>query len=320
VPVTVNQTAGQRDPTNGSLVAFEVRFGAPVTGFTGSDVSFAGSTVGGTLVASLTTITAANYIVTVTGMNGTGTVVASMPAGAAFDAGGNATAASTSTDNTVSFDNVAPTVVSRAFNVGAPPYVDYVFSEAVGALAPADLNLVNITTGLTIPAGNIVLNGFTTTTRRFRFTSPGGALPDGNYRLTITGRPTDDAGNPLNAGAPLDFFLLAGDINRDRSVNGSDFAILAANFGSTGRSYAQGDLNGDGAVTGADFAILAGNFGKSLPVPPALRSAVASPGVRASSAAPAASSATPSAKLIASRPRRARTALGNALVGNAGRR
>jgi uncharacterized delta-60 repeat protein len=56
-----------------------------------------------------------------------------------------------------------------------------------------------------------------------------------------------------------------GDLNLDGSVNGSDFAILAGNFGKTGMTYGEGDLNGDAAVNGSDFAILAGNFGKSAP-------------------------------------------------------
>jgi hypothetical protein len=50
-------------------------------------------------------------------------------------------------------------------------------------------------------------------------------------------------------------------------VNGSDFAILAANFGTMPRTFAQGDLNGDQSVNGSDFAILAANFGRSVPQP-----------------------------------------------------
>src|SRR5687767_9710038 len=57
---------------------------------------------------------------------------------------------------------------------------------------------------------------------------------------------------------------LPGDINGDNAVNGTDFAILAGNFGKSGMSAAQGDLNGDGSVNGSDFAILAGNFGKTI--------------------------------------------------------
>jgi hypothetical protein len=60
--------------------------------------------------------------------------------------------------------------------------------------------------------------------------------------------------------------ILQGDVNLDGAVNGSDFAILAGNFGKTGMSHAQGDLNGDGSVNGSDFALLAGSFGKSIPV------------------------------------------------------
>src|SRR5688500_8368463 len=71
------------------------------------------------------------------------------------------------------------------------------------------------------------------------------------------------------AKAPQDYALnvqsAQGDLNLDGSVNGSDFAILAGNFGKTGMTYPQGDLTGDGAVNGSDFAILAGNFGKSAP-------------------------------------------------------
>ncbi|MBI5854712.1 MAG: hypothetical protein HZB35_05675 [Nitrospirae bacterium] len=52
------------------------------------------------------------YNVAVTGMTGTGTVVASVGAGAASDAAGNPSAASTSTDNTVTFNDTVPRVLS----------------------------------------------------------------------------------------------------------------------------------------------------------------------------------------------------------------
>jgi probable HAF family extracellular repeat protein len=57
---------------------------------------------------------------------------------------------------------------------------------------------------------------------------------------------------------------LPGDANRDGSVNGTDFALLAGNFGVlSGADWSRGDFNGDGAVNGTDFALLAGNFGRS---------------------------------------------------------
>ena len=57
---------------------------------------------------------------------------------------------------------------------------------------------------------------------------------------------------------------LAGDANGDGSVTIADFAILRANFGTTGSSFEMGDFNEDGSVTIADFAILRANFGSSV--------------------------------------------------------
>ena len=59
---------------------------------------------------------------------------------------------------------------------------------------------------------------------------------------------------------------MPGDVNRDGIVNGSDFAVLAANFGRTGRTWSQGDMTGDGVVNGSDSAVLAQNFGKTSTV------------------------------------------------------
>jgi T5SS/PEP-CTERM-associated repeat protein len=54
-----------------------------------------------------------------------------------------------------------------------------------------------------------------------------------------------------------------GDANFDSAINGSDFALLAQNFGrSADRTWRQGDFNDDRAVNGTDFALLAGNFGR----------------------------------------------------------
>jgi hypothetical protein len=56
---------------------------------------------------------------------------------------------------------------------------------------------------------------------------------------------------------------LPGDVNLSGRVDGSDFALLAGNFGRTGREWHEGDINFDGTVDGSDFAVLAGNFGRS---------------------------------------------------------
>jgi hypothetical protein len=63
---------------------------------------------------------------------------------------------------------------------------------------------------------------------------------------------------------------MAGDANFDRRVDGSDFALLAGNFGRTGRDWTAGDFDGNGSVNGTDFALLAGNFGRSVSGPAAI--------------------------------------------------
>jgi len=107
--VTINQAGAQVDPTLVSPINFTVVFSETVTGFTNADVSFTGSTAGGTLAAAVTG-GPTTYNVAVSGMTTAGTVVASIPAAAAIDAVTNASLASTSTDNSVTFS--APVAVT----------------------------------------------------------------------------------------------------------------------------------------------------------------------------------------------------------------
>lgn len=100
--VTIEQASTQVDPTSGSPIVFAVAFSQPVTDFSGGDVSLAGSSAPGTLVASVSG-SGTTYVVEVTGMSGAGLVVASIPASVAINAGGLGNAASTSTDNVVTF-------------------------------------------------------------------------------------------------------------------------------------------------------------------------------------------------------------------------
>src|SRR5437762_2236682 len=109
--VTIDQAAGQADPTNSSPINFTAVFSKPVSGFTGAGVTISG-TAGGTKTATVSggpTI----YTVAVSGMTSSGTVLASIPAGVASDAAGNLNTASTSTDNSVTFTPVSPIVLEN---------------------------------------------------------------------------------------------------------------------------------------------------------------------------------------------------------------
>ncbi|HEV8654932.1 MAG TPA: Ig-like domain-containing protein, partial [Candidatus Limnocylindria bacterium] len=105
--VSINQAAAQVDPTGASPITFTAVFSEAVSGFSASDVIIGGTAGGG----KTTTVGGgpSTYSVAVSGMTTSGTVTASIAAGAAQDAAGNASTASTSTDNSVSFDATRPT-------------------------------------------------------------------------------------------------------------------------------------------------------------------------------------------------------------------
>ena len=80
--VTINQAAGQGDPTGAAVTNFTVVFTEPVTDFATGDVDLSASTALGTLVGTVTG-SGATYNVAVTGMTVSGDVVASLAVGGA---------------------------------------------------------------------------------------------------------------------------------------------------------------------------------------------------------------------------------------------
>ncbi|MEJ5344985.1 MAG: Ig-like domain-containing protein, partial [Chloroflexus sp.] len=105
--VTINQAPTQTDPAISSPIRFIVIFSKPInpTTFTTSDISLGGSAPG-TLTVTITEIAPNNgttFEIVVSGMNGTGTVIASIPANVVQDPAGNGNTASTSTDNEVTY-------------------------------------------------------------------------------------------------------------------------------------------------------------------------------------------------------------------------
>ena len=140
----------------------------------------------------------------------------------------------------------------------------------IATLDTGDLSVVNLATGVRVP------------TSEFTFDKQGGAgiatkatwthngpLPDGNYSATLpAGSVADAAGNALAADHAISCFVLAGDANRDRSVDFLDLATLAQNYNTTGgKLWSKGDFNGDGSVDFSDMAILAQRYNSTLPAP-----------------------------------------------------
>src|SRR3989441_4396535 len=109
--VTINQAAGQVDPTNSSPINFTAVFSEPVSGFSGTGVTISG-TAGGTKTVTVNG-GPSTYNVAVSGMSSAGPVPASISAGVAQDAAGNLNTASTSTDNSVTFNFASPHVLEN---------------------------------------------------------------------------------------------------------------------------------------------------------------------------------------------------------------
>ncbi len=72
----------------------------------------------------------------------------------------------------------------------------------------------------------------------------------------------DGVVNGLSSGQIELKYTLLGDANLDGTVNGSDFSILAANFGLGVTNWDQGNFLYGSSVNGSDFSALAANFGQ----------------------------------------------------------
>ncbi|HEY7086575.1 MAG TPA: hypothetical protein VH518_00720 [Tepidisphaeraceae bacterium] len=178
-------------------------------------------------------------------------------------------------------DSVAPAAVNGNINLDGivvnesaerRQAFEVQFSENLGSVSPAALQLTNLTTGQAVPTANIAV-AFDPVTHTAHFTFPGypgGILPDGNYHGVILASGTADAfGNPMSADASFDFFFLEGDANHDRTVDATDLGIISANWQQSARVFSQGDFNYDGIVDVNDLDILGKHWQQTLALPAA---------------------------------------------------
>ncbi len=201
--VEIDQETGQNDPTNSSPILFNVDFSESVTGFTGDDISFTGSTAPGTLAASVLG-SGASYSVSVSGMTGSGLVVISIPADSAFDPSNNGNTASTSIDNSVTFDITNPTVTINQSSGQADPTAlspivfDVEFSEAVTGFTASDVSF----TGSTAPGA---LSGAVTGSGTTYQVSVSGMTGSGTVIVSIPANSAiDQVGNNNEASTSTD--------------------------------------------------------------------------------------------------------------------
>ena len=204
--VTINQSASQLDPTNGSSVVFDVVFSKPISGFLSNDIILSG-TAGATTAVLISSGDYMNYSVTVSGMTQSGTVIASIPALAAWDKTNSAykSAASTSTDNIVDYDITSPSVTINQDvaqldpTTTSPILFKAVFSEPVTGFTSSDIVLsgtaqassVVITDSGDHKNYSISVSGFTQTGTVVA-TIPAGSAQDGLGNLSAASSSTDN--------------------------------------------------------------------------------------------------------------------------------
>lgn len=150
--VTINQVVGQADPSVSLPLTFSVVFNAPVNDFRASNVAVSG-TAPGTPVVEVTG-SGTMYSVAVRGVSGNGTVLVSLPSGAAHFGDGTPNSSSTSTDNVVTYlpypwhnelhpyDTFNPSPQGSVAPVDVLVIINYINAHGAGRLPiPVDLSI-----------------------------------------------------------------------------------------------------------------------------------------------------------------------------------
>jgi hypothetical protein len=191
--VTINQAAGQADPAVAGPINFTVVFSESTTNFATGDVTLSG-TAGAT--TALVTGSGTTYNVSVSGMTTPGTVIASIAAGVATDTAGNGNTASTSTDNTVTYNpDSKPPVVTISFAAPDGQNGWFVHSPVAGTVSANDTTTGN---------SNVTAISCTDGANPLAVSSPSGigtpsasgsisVAGDGTHNIACTA--TDSAGN-----------------------------------------------------------------------------------------------------------------------------
>ncbi|AHM60380.1 endoglucanase-like protein [Flammeovirgaceae bacterium 311] len=185
--ITVNQAASQADPTAGSTINFTITFSEAVTGFTESDITLSGTAGATTAVVTAIGTTGTTYNVGVSGMTTNGTVIASIGAGVAQDAAGNANTASTSTDNVVSYTGActAPSISTQPIAQTITYAGNASYSVTATGTATLNYQWEEFTTSWNPIYNGGVYSGATTAT--LTLTKPPVALSGRKYRVVVTG-------------------------------------------------------------------------------------------------------------------------------------
>ncbi len=284
--VTINQAAAQADPTRFTPVNFTVVFSEPVTGFTNADVSLVGSTANVAAATKTVTGSGATYNVAIGNVTSNGgTIVASIPAFAALDAAGNLSTASSSTDNSVVLDNIAPGVtLNQAVGQPDPAHslpinFTVVFNEPVTGFDSADIlfsgSTVNTIGAIVVitgsgPTYNVAVSNITSASGFLRASVRSGAAADVAGNISLGSSSTDNSVLLALRSTKYDFdgdgkadigifrpAVSGGEWWINRSSTGQTFALQ---FGASSDRITPADYTGDGKADIAFFRPSSGEW------------------------------------------------------------
>ena len=205
IPLTamIDRMATQADPTKDSPIHFTVVFSEPVVDFGLDSVMLTGTAPGA--VVSQVTGSDTTYEVEVSGMTEDGTVTACIPVGAVHAALGPANEASTSTDNTVTYDTtppLAPVIARITDDTGINPN-DGITSDST--LMVSGTAEARGTVDLTLLGTGVVGTTTADDLGSWSFDYSGTVLLEGNYQFEAT--VTDQAGNSSEYSIPATFVV-----------------------------------------------------------------------------------------------------------------
>ncbi|WP_347358004.1 Calx-beta domain-containing protein [Bdellovibrio sp.] len=201
--MTINQKAGQADPTNALPIEFTIVASEALANFAVADITQSGTATG--ITWNLTTSDNITWSLKATAITGAGTLIPSIGANKLTDVAGNNNTASTSTDNQISYETTKPslTINQKAGQADPtntlPTEFTIVFTEAIN---PSSFIAADITQGGT--ASGITWNlttsdNITWTLQATAVTTAGTLIPS-----IAAGKISDPAGNTNNASTMTD--------------------------------------------------------------------------------------------------------------------
>ncbi|ASD64151.1 Calx-beta domain-containing protein [Bdellovibrio bacteriovorus] len=201
--LTINQKAGQADPTNAVPVEFTIVASEAIANFAVADITQSGTASG--ITWSLTTSDNITWSLKATAITGAGTLIPSITANKVTDAAGNNNTASTSTDNQITYETTKPslTINQKAGQTDPtntlPVEFTVVFTEAVNAstFTAADITQGGTASGITWNLSTS--DNITWTLQATAITTAGTLIPS-----ITAGKVSDPAGNTNNASTTTD--------------------------------------------------------------------------------------------------------------------